>query len=104
MAKPKCPSCKRESTYSAKYDQCSGCGRGYNAQPANLTVLASPMGLSLPPNIGEGAILRMLDGGKAFEILNVEPGEPCPACGKPVGKKPAQLQREYRERKKEANQ
>lgn len=30
----------------------------------------------------------------------LEPGKPCPACGKPVGMTPAEKQRRYRERKR----
>ena len=83
----KCPQCKRESTYHAKFDQCSGCGRGYEPKPSAV----------MPTHTGTNDVV-------GAAIVTLTPGEPCPACGKPVGKKPAQLQREYRERKKEANQ
>ena len=90
MTKPKCPSCKREGTYSAKFDQCSGCGRGYENQPAKRI---QDSRREQKPVIGTHT-----KEGEA--IVTLTPGEPCPTCGKPVGKTSAQLQREYRERKK----
>ena len=37
---------------------------------------------------------------RSLHAAELVPGEPCPTCGKPVGKSKATLQREYRERKK----
>ena len=97
MAKSKCPDCKRDSTYNAKFDQCSGCGRGYErtgslpVAPARTGVGAATGGSEPVPS-------------SAMEVLADTPklvvGKPCPTCGKPVGKSKAQLQKEYRERKK----
>ena len=90
--KPKCPKCKRENTYNAKYDQCSGCGRGYNASDERAERIAEV----------EKVAARRGTPVLASEIpdLVLVPGEPCPTCGKPVGKTSAQLQKEYRKRKK----
>lgn len=44
--------------------------------------------LSIPPNE------------KGFSD-DLEPGKPCPTCGKPVGLTPAERQRRYRERKRD---
>ena len=86
MSKPRCPSCKRDSTYNAKYDQCSGCGRGY--EKVVLTTTGTP-------DEAFKAIDTILENAKP----KLASGEPCPTCGKPVGKTAAQLQKEYRERK-----
>ena len=87
MAKPKCPDCKRDSTYNAKFDQCSGCGRGYEPKVQKAGELPINPTFSSNVNVGEA-------------IVTLTPGEPCPTCGKAVGKTSAQLQKEYRERKK----
>ena len=97
MSKPKCPDCKRDSTYNAKYDQCSGCRRGY--KPVTTTSASSVPAenaeryVEPPPQPDEPRVL-----GRAS--LPLVAGKPCPTCGKPVGKSKAQLQKEYRERKK----
>ena len=91
MAKPKCPKCGREATYNAKYDQCSACGRGYEAKVQKSGDLPLDPTFSSNSNVGE-------------PLVTLTPGEPCPTCGKPVGKTPAERQREYRERKKDGRQ
>ena len=106
MAKPKCPDCKRDGTYNAKFDQCSACGRGYERTGP------PPVALPLKP-VSEPREKLTQDferhaGGRTEALVipgreywgDLEPGKPCPACGKPVGKSKAQLQKEYRERKK----
>ena len=97
--KPKCPKCGREATYSKKYDQCSACGRGYapvtttSTSPVPAEDALGGRWVELPPQPDEPVVM-----GRAS--LPLEPGKPCPTCGKPVGKTSAQLQREYRGRKK----
>ena len=90
MATPKCPDCKRDSTYNAKYDQCSGCGRGYEP--------SEKLTQEFERHAGERAEALVIPRREYWGDL--EPGKPCPACGKLVGKSKAQLQKEYRERKK----
>ena len=102
MAKPKCPDCKRDGTYNAKFDQCSGCGRGYEKQ---TTTSASPVpaGNALTGQAYDQArekARKALDEEHILLVPELVPGQPCPTCGKPVGKSKAQLQKEYRERKK----
>ena len=97
MAKPRCPKCKRESTYNAKYDQCSGCGRGYEEREGVVaTTTHTEDGEEIYVHV-EPSTEPIVQGRASLPLV---PGEPCPACGKPVGKTSAQLQREYRERKK----
>ena len=100
MAKPKCPDCKRDSTYNAKFDQCSACGRGDEKQTTTSAGRYVPEG---PVVAGPATHIPSETGGVSagpIESLSLVPGKPCPTCGKPVGKSKAQLQKEYRERKK----
>lgn len=87
MAKPKCPKCHR-STWNEKYKQCSAGGCVLNSatnprQPLSERRVSSDGPLRLiapPPQPVREPIERIPD-----PVL-VE-GEPCPACGKPVGKR-----------------
>ena len=99
--KPKCPRCGRDSTYNEKFDQCSACGRGYEATSASpIPRLSRSVGGVTPSEAEKGDANFAPEAQVGEALAKLVPGEPCPACGKPVGKTSAQLQREYRERKK----
>ena len=119
MTQTSCPSCKRKGTYSPKHKQCAACGLGYLIAPKVVstvpddvrpevlhdgrvtpvtTKVASEPKVVHSPAKAEDATGVLTESGKTTILRkNYDPllvvGEPCPACGKKVGR------RAYRERK-----
>ena len=90
MVQVSCPSCKRKGTYAEKFKQCSGCGRGYELPKVVAESGEEPKVVKsdpVPAESGKTTFMR-----RKYDPLLVV-GEPCPTCGKKVGR------RAYRERK-----
>lgn len=81
----KCPKCRRE-TYIAKWDQCPACGYGQEAGDRNVTRNAP--------------VTERRDAGARGTLV---PGQPCPLCGKRVGRSNAERQRAWREKARDRN-
>ena len=93
MAKPKCPDCKRDSTYNAKFDQCSACGRGDEKQTTTSAGRYVPEG---PVGSGPATEIPSVTCGGSdgpIESLSLVHGKPCSECGEPLWKYRAQLQK-----------
>ena len=94
MSKPKCPKCKRDATYNAKYDQCSGCGLGYGKATSVTDAREMP-----EPHVSNVTPVTD-DTGPSDLMVGPLPGEVCPQCHERKPSEAALKQREYRERKK----
>ena len=70
MPQISCPSCKRKGTYSEKFEQCSACGLGYEVTPVTPKVVSEPKVVT-----------------ETGSTPKVVVGEPCPTCGKKVGRR-----------------
>ena len=101
MSKPKCPKCGREATYSAKYDQCSACGRGYEATNASpIPRLSRSVGGVTPSEAERGDANFAPEAQVGEALVAPSPGEVCPQCHERKPSEAALKQREWRERKK----
>ncbi len=101
-----CPKCKKR-TYSVKFNQCTNAACSLQPQVIERMSLDEmearrsmlDKGPGYEPERGETFTVTQ-EGQWQGTRHTLVPGEPCPACGKPVGKSQKVLQKEYRERKK----